>query len=89
MTMGVILSISLLGGFIIGWMVGKWSGLLMPNALVTSVLLVAGSVGGPLLTYTLFGPGTLSFAGAVAIAGSAAGLVFWPMGQPQGKRQWL
>ena len=53
------------------------------------IILLAGSVGGPALLYNILGAGTLSFAAAVAIAGFAAGVTFWPMAKPQGTKEWL
>lgn len=80
---------ALLSGFGMGWWTGRRLSLRMPNAYTTTLLLLAGSLGGPLLTSRLLGGGLLSFVLALLIAGFAAGLAFWPMGERQGERQWL
>ncbi len=89
LVLGVTLSLALLGGFAAGWLAGKASGLAMPNALVATLVLTAGSLGGPVATYTLFGAGTMSYVAALLLAGFSAGLSFWPMGETQGERKWL
>ena len=89
LTLGAILVVALLTGFVTGWLVGKARRLAMPNVLAATLVLTAGSLGGPLLTYALLGRGTLSYAVALLVAGCSAGITFWPMGETQGQRQWL
>ena len=84
-----LLTCALLAGFVTGWLVGRTFVVTMPNAFVAALVLVAGSLGGPVVTYTLLGPGRMSYAAALLVAGFAAGFTFWPMGQPQHERQWF
>lgn len=85
----VVLIAALVVGFIAGWVVGARVGIRMPNVLVSSVVLVAGSLGGPVLAFSWLGAHRWSHALALVLAGAAAGVTFWPMGQRQGQRQWL
>ena len=78
---------ALLGGFLAGWNIGSMFRLTMPNVMVTVAVLIAGSLGGPVVTFAWLGPGVWSFAVALLVAGAAAGLTFWPMGQTQGTGQ--
>lgn len=89
LTLGAILVVALITGFVTGWVSGKALRLAMPNVAVTTLVLTAGSLGGPLMTFALFGPGTLSYALALLVAGCTVGITFWPMGETQGQRQWL
>ena len=86
---GGLLSGALVAGFLAGWFGGRALGLRMPSVWISTAVLVAGSLGGPLLTWELIGRGPLSYVAALVIAGGAAGIVFWPMGLPQGEREWL
>jgi hypothetical protein len=87
--LGVLLTLALLAGFGIGWVGGRVLQLAMPNVLTTTLVLTAGSLGAPVFTYIVLGRGALSYTLALLLAGVAAGITFWPMGQPQGRKQWL
>ena len=80
---------ALMLGFGSGWLLCSRANLRSPNAWVTTLILMAGSVGGPAVTYGLAGATPTSYALAVAVAGFAAGATFWPMGRTQGAREWL
>lgn len=84
-----ILTASLLGGCALGWAIFQRADVRSPSVWVSMIILLVGSVGGPALLYRMLGAGTLSFAAAVAIAGFAAGVTFWPMAKPQGTKEWL
>jgi hypothetical protein len=84
-----LLSLVLLAAAGAGWLFGARTRLRMPNVWVSSLLLVAGSLGGPALTYKLLGPGLWSYVLALSLAGFCTGLAFWPMGERQGEREWL
>ncbi len=84
-----VLSLTLLAGVGAGWLFGKLTGLRMSNVWATTLLLVAGSLGGPAVTYKLMGPGLWSYVLALLVAGFCAGLAFWPMGEKQGEKEWL
>jgi len=86
---GTILTLALLIGIGMGWGAGKGLRLRMPNVPVAALVLLVGSLGGPVLTYRLMGRELGSYLLALLIAGAATGLVFWPMGQKQGEREWL
>lgn len=88
-TFGITLSVALLAGVGAGWLFGKLTGLHSPNVWLTTLILVAGSLGGPALTYKLMGPGVWAYALALLVAGFAAGFSFWPMGERQGEKEWL
>lgn len=89
LTLGIVLSATLLAGFLAGWILFSRLGLRSPNAWVTVVILLAGSVGGPAVTYHVLGARPLSYVLALLAAGFAAGVAFWPMGRTQGTREWL
>lgn len=86
---GALLTAALAGGFAAGWFGGKALGARIPSVWVSTLVLVVGSLGGPLLTWEWLGRGTLSYVLALVVAGGAAGIVFWPMGLTQGEREWL
>jgi hypothetical protein len=86
---GGILTLTLVIGIAIGWVAGKGLGLRMPNVPVAALVLLVGSLGGPVLTYRLMGRELGSYLVALVIAGAVTGLVFWPMGEKQGKKEWL
>ncbi|MFN3650483.1 MAG: hypothetical protein ACK47B_12970 [Armatimonadota bacterium] len=86
---GGILSLALAVGVGAGWLAGRTLRRRSPNAWVSTLILLAGSLGGPLVTYRLLGPGIVSYIAALLIAGLATGFVFWPMGEKQGEREWL
>jgi hypothetical protein len=87
--LGAALAVALVAGFGAGWLAGRTLRLTMPNAAVATAVLVLGSVGGPVVSAAWLGAGPLSFVAAVFVAGGAAGLTFWPMGETQGERRWL
>jgi NhaP-type Na+/H+ or K+/H+ antiporter len=87
--LGAILVGALLAGFAAGWMGGRALRWTMPNVLTATAVLIAGSLGGPVMSERLIGQGPASYLVAVLIAGFAAGLTFWPMGETQGQRQGL
>jgi hypothetical protein len=87
--LSALLSITLLVGFVAGWFSGKALRVTMPNAFVAAAVLATGSLGGPIATYWVLGARALSYVVALLVAGWTAGLVFWPMGQPQESRQWF
>jgi hypothetical protein len=80
---------ALIAGFAAGWSLFLWLHVRPANVWISMLVLLAGSVGGPAVTFHTLGPGRLSFAIAVCIAGFAAGATFWPMVKPQGTREWL
>ena len=84
-----LLSLVLLMAAAAGWLFGKLTGLRMPNVWLTTLLLVAGSLGGPAVTYKLMGPSMWSYVLALSVAGFCTGLAFWPMGEKQGEKEWL
>jgi choline-glycine betaine transporter len=84
-----IFTVSLLAGFAAGWTAGLKAALNMPNIVVSTLILLSGSLGGPYLTYELMGSSILSYSVALFTAGFTTGLVFWPMGEEQGKKQLL
>jgi hypothetical protein len=86
---GSFLTLALLAGIILGWLVGKRFGLRMPNVPLATLVLIAGSLGGPVLTDRLLGRGIGAYLLALLIAGAATGLTFWPMGEKQGEKKWL
>lgn len=86
---GALLTLALLAGVGGGWLSGKRLSLRMPHLAVSTLVLAVGSLGGPLLMERILGRGIWSYGLALVIAGAAAGLVFWPMGEKQGERQWL
>lgn len=65
------------------------TGLRMPSVWISAAALVAGSLGGPALTYKLLGASLWSYILALLIAGLVTGLTFWPMGERQGEKEWL
>jgi hypothetical protein len=87
--LGGVLTLALIAGFAVGWFGMRSLGIRMPNAWVSFVVLLAGSLGAPALTYHLIGATPTSFVVALLGAGFCAGATFWPMGQTQGERQWL
>ncbi|HEU4753936.1 MAG TPA: hypothetical protein VFU47_12580 [Armatimonadota bacterium] len=86
---GTVLAIALTAGGAVGWVLGSRLRLRLPNAFVTTLVLAVGSLGGPVLTYRLMGPGLWSYILALLLAGVTAGIAFWPMGERQGTREWL
>lgn len=88
-TLAFVLVVALLTGFACGWWLLKSLGVRSPNAWVTMIILLAGAVGGPAVTYALMGPRPLSYIVALLAAGFTAGATFWPMSKPQGTREWL
>lgn len=87
--LGGLLTGALIAGFAAGWFGMRRMGIRMPNAWVSFVVLLAGSVVAPAVTYHTLGATPLSFATALLFSGFAAGATFWPMGEPQGAREWL
>jgi uncharacterized membrane protein (DUF441 family) len=88
-TLAIVLTTALLAGFCCGWIAGRAFKLRAPNVAIATGILVAGSLGGPLVTYTTLGASAWSHALALLLAGLATGVTFWPMGERQGRRQWL
>jgi hypothetical protein len=86
---GVTVTLALVVGVIAGWLIGALSRLRLPNALVTTLALAAGSLGGPVVTTLVLGPGLLAHSLALLIAGLTIGLAYWPLGERPGKRQWF
>lgn len=85
---GIILVLSLVVGIGVGWTVGRKIDLRMPNAWVTALVLAAGSLGGPVVTYKTMGPVMPSFILALIICGFCSGLILWPMGEKHGEEEW-
>ena len=86
---GALLTAALLAGFASGWLLLARYELRRPNVWVSVLILPAGSLGKPVITYSVLGLRPLSFAAALFVAGFSTGAVFWPMSLPQGLRQWL
>jgi hypothetical protein len=87
--LGGLLTLALLAGFAAGWFGLRRLGVAMPNAWVSFLVLLAGSLGAPAATYHALGATPVSYVTALLAAGFAAGATFWPMGEKQGQRQWL
>ncbi len=88
-TLAALLAAALSVGFAIGWATLSRLRIRSPNAWVSMLVLVAGSVGGPAASTALLGHTPAAYIIAVATAGFAAGATFWPMGRAQGTREWL
>jgi hypothetical protein len=88
-TLGGLLVAALLAGFAAGWLTCWRLGLRSPNAAISFLVLLTGSLGGPALGYHVLGSSPMSYALALLAAGFAAGATFWPMGERQGAREWL
>jgi hypothetical protein len=86
---GALLTAALVAGFLSGWWLLARFHLRSPSVWASMLILLAGSLGGPALTYATLGARPLSFAVAVFLAGFSAGAVFWPMSLSQGAREWL
>ncbi|MFN7945137.1 MAG: hypothetical protein U0Z53_07280 [Blastocatellia bacterium] len=85
---GGLLLLALIAGTCAGWIAGRRAGLRLPNVWVSLLVLLAGSLGGPLLTYRLMGAQVWSFMLALLLSGLAIGLTCWPMSETQGRREW-
>lgn len=86
---GVAVTLALVVGVIVGWLIGALARVRSPNALASTLVLAAGSLGGPVVTTLLLGPGLLGHSLALLVAGLGIGLVFWPLAERPGKRQWF
>jgi hypothetical protein len=87
--LALLLVVGLLAGFAGGWLAARRAGFRSPGPWATFAILLAGSLGGPAVTYTVIGATPPSYIAAVFLAGVSAGVTFWPMGERQGSREWL
>lgn len=85
----LVLVVTLLLSVGAGWTLGKLARIHPPALPVSIAIMVAGALGGPVLTYKLLGQSILSFMVALIMAGLAMGIIFWPMSEVESEERWF